>query len=103
MSYALFREIAHRHNITVDDGLEDREHLSERGLNLAANVPVGMFYGFIAIIAMRRVHQRLSYEDEPLAVVVATVLTSLIVARLGGRVRAIVKAPSKCFESAIAI
>lgn len=76
----LFGEIAHRHGVTVDDVRRVRERLTDRGLNLAANVPIGVFYGLVTLFAIRRVHTRFSYQEERLAVVVATVLTSVMVA-----------------------
>ena len=63
----------------MDEVLRAREGLADRGLNLMANVPIGLFFGLISWFTIRQVYRRFSPQDELMAVAVACVLAAIMV------------------------
>jgi len=75
----LFSELTGRHDVTLDAVQRARERSADKGLNLAVNVPIGIFSTLIALVAARRVRRRFAGDDERLAALLATVLVSVLV------------------------
>lgn len=72
-------QIASRHDVPLGTVLAARESLSDRGVDPAVNVPVGLFSVFLGLFVVRRLTRRFAYKEELLANVVASVLASAMV------------------------
>jgi hypothetical protein len=75
----LFGQIASRHAVTLSDVLRSRERLSERGVDLIVNLPIGVCSVLIGLFTIRRLTKRFPYGDELAANVVGTALASMMV------------------------
>src|SRR5262245_49035704 len=75
----LFDQIAQRHGLSIDDVVGTRASLDHKGANLAVNLPAALFFLFVTWLTLRQIHARFSFDDERLAIVVASVLAALAV------------------------
>ena len=73
----LIDAIARVHSVSAADVAGAREHTSDRGLNLAVNVPVAAVFVFAVLHVTRRIRRR--FSDDRLPAVVALVLACIVV------------------------
>jgi hypothetical protein len=78
----LLGEIVSRHGVPLEVVLETRRRLGPQGVNLVVDAPIGMFYALLSWLIIRQIYRRFSFQDEMVAVVVASVMAAILVAGL---------------------
>jgi hypothetical protein len=76
----LIDAVAGLHGVSAGDVLKAREHVSERGLNLPVNIPVGLIFLFAVLRVRRAIARR--FEDEPVPATIALILASVVLSGL---------------------
>jgi hypothetical protein len=76
----LFDAVAATHSVNVDDVARAREHISERGLNLDVNIPIGILFIPAVLAVIGRIERR--FGDEAWPAVFALIIASVVVSAL---------------------